>query len=368
MAIAHIFQDNLKERMERSTAFFRGEVPDRIPAAPMCMGQAAILHGYTLYDYYTKPEMGVEWLIHAGQMFDAEILPMWLYATYWVEDYGGTLKMPVGRMAAPAMIEPACKTLEDAENLEVLDLKELSKGPTMQRHWKALETAEKLLGPYFAPWSFPYEVFIQVAYWVGPERAVLLVKKDPKLLHRLLKKAVEHCVNVNTLVAEKYGSAFIMCSSLLASNTLSREQNIEFNITYLKDMLEKSLDNGAGPGIMYHLCGDHKVDWDLHKDMPMTPATLMHVAYDGKQPMDINKVMSVFGDKCAILGNVDTALMQLGTPKEVYDATKAQVLAGKESPKGFMAGNACEIPPFAPAANTYAFVKAVKDHGKLSKA
>ncbi|MBN1785960.1 MAG: hypothetical protein JW825_03070 [Candidatus Methanofastidiosa archaeon] len=365
---AHIFEEKLQEHIGRSTAFFRGEVPDRIPAAPMCMGQAAIMHGYTLYDFYTKPELGIDCIINAGQIFDAEILPMWIYATYWVEDYGGKLKMPVGRMAAPAMVEPACKTLEDAENLEVLDLKELDKGPTMQRHWRALEHAKKIMGPYFSPWSFPYEVFVQVAYWVGPERAVLLVKKDPKLMHRLLKKAVEHCVNVNTLVAEKYGSSFIICSSLLTSNTLSRDQCIEFNMGYLSDMINKSLKNGAGPGIFYHLCGDHRIDYDLHKDVPITPATIMHVAYDGKDPMDINKVMDVFGDKCVILGNTDTALMQLGTPAEVYDNVKAQVLAAKESPKGFMAGNACEIPPFAPPANTYAFVQAVKDFGQLPKA
>jgi len=365
---AHIFQEKLEERIKRSNAFFMGEVPDRTPASPMCMGQAAIMHGYTLYDYYTKPDLGIDCIIHASQMLDAEILPMWLYATYWVEDYGGKLKMPVGRMAAPAMIEPACKTFEEADSLEVLDLKELSNGPTMQRHWKALERAEKIMGKYFAPWSFPYEVFIQVAYWIGPEKAVLLVKKDPKLLHRLLKKAVEHCVNVNTLVAERYGSSFIACSSLLTSNTLSREQCIEFNINYMSEMISKSLKNGAGPGIMYHLCGDHRVDWDLHTKVPITPATLMHVAYDGKEPMDIKKVMSVFGDKCAILGNIDTALMQLGTPAEVYDKVKEQVLAAKESPKGYLACNACEIPPFAPVANTYAFVQAVKDYGQLPKA
>lgn len=368
MVFAHISEKSLQERMTRSNAFFMGEVPDRTPASPMAIGLAGLMHGHPLYDFYTKPDIGVQSIIHAGQIFDAEILPMWMYATYWAEDYGAKIKMPVGRMSAPALVEPACKTLEEAENLEVLDLKELSNGPTMQRHWKALETAKKMLGPFFSPWSFPYEVFIQVAWWVGPEKAVMLVAKEPKLMHKLLKKAVEHCVNVNTLVAEKYGSSFIICSSLLTSNTLSRKQNIEFNLNYLDEMIKKSLDNGAGPGIFYHLCGDHKNDWDLHKDMPMTPATIMHVAYEGKEPMDINKVMDVFGKKCVILGNTDTALMQLGTPAEVYDNVKEQVLAAKESPKGFIAGNACEVPPFAPPANVYAFVQAVKDHGKLSKA
>jgi len=365
--LAPINERKLKESVERGNAFFMGEVPDRIPSMPLVIGKAGLDHGYTLYDFYTKPDLGVDTLMGAKMMYDCEMNPMWLYATYWAEDYGATIKFPTGRMSAPALVEPACKTLEEAENLEVLDLKELSKGPTMQRHWVALERAEKLLGPYFGAWSFPYEVFVQVAWWVGPERACLLVAQEPQLMHRLLKKAVEHCVNVNAIVAEKYGSSFIAASSLLSSNTLSPKQCVEFNIDYLSDMIKKSLDAGAGPGIFYHLCGDHATDWELHKDVPMTPATLMHIAYEGKNPIDLHKVIDVYGKKCCILGNVDTTLLQIGTPAEVYEASKQQVLIGKEAEKGFYAGTACEVPPFMPTANVFAFNQAVKDHGALPR-
>jgi uroporphyrinogen decarboxylase len=297
-------------------------------------------------------------------MYDCEMLPMWMYATYWAEDYGATIKFPTGRMSAPALVEPACKTLEEAENLEVLDLKELSKGPTMQRHWVALERAEKLLGPYFSAWSFPYEVFIQVAWWVGPERACLLVAQEPQLMHRLLKKAVEHCVNVNAIVAEKYGSAFIAASSLLTSNTLSPKQCVEFNINYLSDMIKKSLDAGAGPGIFYHLCGDHATDWELHKDVPMTPAPSC-ISLRGKEFHRPPQGHRRLWQEVLHPGKCRHHLLQIGTPAEVYEASKQQVLIGKERKKGFFAGTACEVPPFMPTANVYAFNQAVKDHGAL---
>lgn len=209
-------------------------------------------------------------------------------------------------------------------------------------------------------------MFVIAAYWVSPEKLFIWVHKRPELAHKMLRKAVEHSVNVNTIVAKKYGSAFIITASLLAnSSTMTPKQCREFNIVYLKEMIERSLKAGAGPGIWYHLCGDHEYDWPLHEDVPITPATIMHVAYEGLKPADLTKVIKVFGNKCALFGNVHTTLMLRGTPKEVYEEAKRQVLTYKESPKGFILGCACECPSFSPPANVQAFMRAAKDFGKL---
>ncbi|MEM3489738.1 MAG: hypothetical protein QXO75_08835 [Nitrososphaerota archaeon] len=59
---------------------------------------------------------------------------MWLYATYWCEDFGGKIKFPTGRMSAPAIEEYPYKTPEEAEKYEVLDAEEIRKRPTWKRH------------------------------------------------------------------------------------------------------------------------------------------------------------------------------------------------------------------------------------------
>lgn len=143
--IAPVDQEWLKTGTERGTAYFRGEKPDRVPANPVILGHSALIHGRTIYDFYTKPSLGVEMLLNAQAFYDIPPMCMWLYATYWCEDYGGKIKFPTGRMSAPGIVEYPCKTPEDAEKLEVKNPEEISKGPTMTRHWEALEAAKNFL-------------------------------------------------------------------------------------------------------------------------------------------------------------------------------------------------------------------------------
>jgi len=347
-------------------AMFSGQPYDRIGGNPFVIGHAAMIHGKTLYDLYTNPKLGVEMLVNASRFYNTAPMLMWLYAVYWNEDYGGELKWPVGRMSAPGIIKYPAMTPEAAEKIQPLSAEEMTKGPTMKKHWEALDTAQKILGPAFTPWQFVYEMFVVGAYWVSPENLLMWVHKEPSLVKDIMRKVVEHSVTANKLVADKYGSATIITASLLAnSSTMSPAQCREFNIVYLKDMMEKSLKAGAGPGALYHLCGDHGQDYQLHHDVPTPPGTIMHVAYDGLQPANLCEVAKIFENKCALLGNMDTSLMFRGTPKQVYEASKDQVLRYKNFKKGFIAGLACECPPFAKPANVEAFMRAVHDHGKI---
>jgi len=241
----------------------------------------------------------------------------------------------------------------------------MTKGPTMTRHWEALSTLEKMLGPAFGPYSFVYEMFVVGSYWVGPENLFMWVHQEPELVKKLMRKVVEHSQIANELVVKKYGKSMIICASLLAnSSTMSPPQCREFNIVYLKDMLEKSIKAGAGP-VLYHLCGDHGQDYQLHEDCPTPQGSIMHVAYDGLKPANLNEVAKIFGNRCCLLGNTDTALMQRGTPAQVYENAKKDVLAYKHIKKGFMAGCACECPPFAPPANVQAWMRANKEFGSM---
>jgi len=338
---------------------------DHVPINPFIIGHAAPLHGKTVYEYYTEPALGVEMTISAAQFYDAAPMTMWLYAIYWAEDYGAVLKWPEARMSAPAISEYPAETPELAEQIEPLSPEEMTKGPTMTRHWEALEAYKKIMGPAFTPYQFVYEMFVNVAYWVGPENLLMWVHSEPELVKDLMGKVVEHSVTANELVVKEYGGAMIIASSLLAnSSTLAPETCREFNIVYLKDMVEKSIKKGAGP-VLYHLCGDHGEDYPLHHDVPTPQGSVMHVAYDGQKPADLCKVAEVFEDKCCLLGNTDTIPIHIGTPEQNYETAKRETQAYKNFKNGFIAGLACECPTFAPPANVQAWIRGVKEEGEL---
>jgi len=149
---------------------------------------------------------------------------------------------------------------------------------------------------------------------------------------------------------------------------MSPEQCRKFNIVYLADMVKRAKKAGAGPSVLYHLCGSHELDWPIHAELcPLDEATMFHVAYYGRKPADLTDVIPVVGSKCPILGNMPTELLHLGNAREVYEETKRQILTYRHSPKGFIMGVACECPPKAPLANVYSMVKASKEIGPLPK-
>jgi len=361
-----------KEQMAREAENLRRMMTDQshdhVPVNPFLMGAAARVQDRTLEDYYTKPSLGVQCLLASQMIYDTMPNHNWLYAVYWAEDYGSKIKMPTGRMSAPAVVSHAAPTPELAEKIEPLSPEELAKAPTMKRHWEALETAEKLLGKDFLPWQFIYEMFVVASYWVGPENLIMWVYTEPELVKNLLKKVVIHSITAVDLVRDKYGKPpFVQCASLLAnSSTLSPEQCREFNIVFLKEANEKIAEKGCA-GIFYHLCGEHGQDYQLHDDCPFPPGSIFHVAYDGLKSADLTQVAKQFENKVALLGNTDTALIARGKPKEIYEVAYKQTMAYKHFKKGFIAALACECPPFAPPANIMAWCKGVRDAGNMKE-
>jgi uroporphyrinogen decarboxylase len=345
------------------------ELADETPVIPLILGFAAKMFSISIGDLYRDPELLFKCLMQTHEMFDVPPFLLPLYADYWCEDYGGVVQWPVGEyMSAPAIMEYPLKTAEDVENLRIWDVDEMpQKSPSHIYHMLGQEAAKKALGPAFMASAFPYGMFTVAGAMLYPGTLMLWVMKQPEVVHKLLKKVVENAVNHCTAIAKEYGSAAIVTGSVTAGDeTLSPEQCRKFNIVYLADMVKRAKKNGAGPTVFYHLCGSHKLDWPIHAELvPLDEASIFHVAHYGRQPADLTDVIPVVGNKCPLMGNITTQLMHLGTPKDVYEEAKRQILTYRESPKGFIMGVTCETPPLAPPANVYALMKAAKDIGPL---
>lgn len=350
-------------------AMVKGEDYDHVPINPMVIGYASVAHGKTLHDFYTNPEEAVRFQFNLAGQYGIMPNLNWNYAVYWNEDYGGTIKMPSGRMSAPGILTYPATTPEAVEKLEPLSPEELTKGPTMALHKRGLKAVESFIGNDYNPWQFIYEPFVIGSFWVSPENMLMWVFQEPELVHSLMRKVVEHEVNACQAVSDMYpGKPFgTVCATLLAnSSTMSVDQCKEFATDYMKVALEKIVKLGGGStGIFYHQCGDHSDDYHLCADMPFPEGSVMHVAYDGLEPFDLTKAAKVYENKCALLGNFDTALAFKGKPDRIYAVAKQQAEKYKHFKKGFIAGMACECPPFIPKENFEAFVKGSQDGGSM---
>ncbi len=364
-------RENYGRQRENIKRMFVGGDHDEVPIGPLVGAYAATDHGRSMYEYYTEPEKAIAWQLDTARVYGIMPYLNWNYSVYWNEDYGGTIRMPIGLMAAPAILTYPADTVEKADKLEPLSPEELLKGPTMARHVRGVKAVEAYSGKGYRPWQFIYEPFAIASFWVSPENLLMWVIQEPDLAHSIMRKVVTHCINACEALSQLYpGKPFkTSCATLLAnSSTMSVDQCKEFATDYMKDALERIIKIGAGAtGIFYHQCGDHADDYHLCADMPFPPGSVMHVAYDGPKPFDLLKAAKVYENKCCMMGNTDTILAYTGTPEQVYDMAYKDAMRYKRFKNGFIASMACECPPMMSSANFQAFVQGSRDGGKMKE-
>jgi len=78
--------------------------------------------------------------------------------------------------------------------------------------------------------------------------------------------------------------------------------------------------------------------------------------------VDLETASRYFPDTI-IIGNMEPAVFQMGTPEQCYEITKVCIEKGRKHPGGFMLAPGCELPPMAPEENVWAMMQAVSDHG-----
>ncbi|MFA5313458.1 MAG: uroporphyrinogen decarboxylase family protein, partial [Methanomassiliicoccales archaeon] len=59
----------------------------------------------------------------------------------------------------------------------------------------------------------------------------------------------------------------------------------------------------------------------------------------------------------------DTKIMINPDQRIVYEQSKAQLMGGRDSKRGYILGTSCELPPYALPGNVHAMVRAAKDFG-----
>lgn len=340
------------------------DVPfDRVDVDPIVLAHAATSLGYTIRDFYEVPEFGMRSVAYLNELYDLLPVTHWFYSNVWIDALGAKLECTD---TLPWIVkERVIKEPEDVDRLEVPDVDEISKSMCAKLYFRALDYVKENIPMMFVPIHITFCLFSMAAELYDPTRIFIMMRREPEMVKKLVKKVADTSISGALAAARRYGFCLMVIGSVLAnSNTMRPSDLKDFHLNYVRYFVRKAMKGGGGPQLWYHLCGDHSLDYKLWKEAPLSPFTVMHIGYHGDDVFPADLAKKEFGNKATILGSVDTKLMMDETNfLKVYEQAKKQILAGKDSPRGFIVGTSCETPVPTNPGNILAILKAAREYG-----
>ena len=162
------------------------------------------------------------------------------------------------------------------------------------------------------------------------------------------------------ILVDDFGAQNVMVMNSTASaanNIISPKGFKEFVLPYTIEYHQKIMGMGVQT-MMLHVCGEQNLNYEYYPQIPLPPHSLVSISHE----VDLDKASRTFPGH-TLLGNIEPALFQTGTPEQVYEACRVAIEKGKKHEGGFILGPGCEMPPGALPYNVWTMAKAVNDFG-----
>jgi uroporphyrinogen decarboxylase len=349
-----------KDRMskgERWEALLNRKPLDRIPVNGLATGGFAAVHtGLSIVDAYNNPQMSFEAQMRTAEKFGSQDIPGMIYASYGGWEFGGEIRWPSGEFAqAPTVLNYPVKTDDDAWKLEVPDIKTAGIIPIVS---EIVDHTHKSGSPYL--WSLVGGPFTMAGMICQTETLCRWMIKKPEVAHRLLRLATDFCVGLAQYWVDRYVPERIipmMGEPSTSNQVISPRQFKQFALPYIEELHKKQLSMGI-KHLFHHICGEQNANLSYWASIPFGDPGIVSVGHE----VDLETASRHFPNDI-IMGNVEPALLQTGTPEQVYEAAKACIEKGVKHPGGFMLAPGCEMPPMACEENIWAMMQAVNDFG-----
>jgi len=354
----------LKRAKRRYAASFLGGEFDRIPVDPMMLSHSTVACGYTIRDFYEKPELGAHCLAYVQEMYDLLPVTKYYFAHPWLPELGVRLKFM--DKTAPVPVNKVVNSPEDVDKLHIPDLREIENGFTYRRLTGASKYIKEKLPDMFVPLAYCPEPVGSAAELCGVEEFLMWTETERSLVKKLIDVYVETAITGAEALAKAYGSALISTGSVLEnSDTMSPETIKDISPPALEKLVKGCLMKGAGPQIFYHFCGNRELDHKLFvNDIVITPFTIMQMGYYGREPFPAKILKEEYGTRATIMPSVDTKLFVLPDQNKIYEQAGKQLTDGRDSKMGCILGTCCEVPPNSYPSNIRTLVKAAEDFGR----
>ncbi|OPY74633.1 MAG: methylcobalamin:coenzyme M methyltransferase [Syntrophorhabdus sp. PtaU1.Bin058] len=342
--------------VERMDALLNGRSVDHVPRLSFILGFCAKNVGYPVASVYSDPEKSflVQMLTREQYGYDSD--PFYGYASFGGYEFGGEIKLPDGEYEqAPSHLRFAVEKKQDVEKLELPDVRNAGMLP------QAMQFSRNQVANGIAPSVVVGGPFTIAGNICVVDTLCRWVVKEQGLVHRLLRLATDHVLDVARFWVETFGKGKVkmqIWEPLAANQIISPKHFEKLVLPYQVELHEKLLSMGI-KHILCHICGEQNQNLPFWADVPMGDFGIISI---GKE-VDISTAIKYFGDKYVVAGNIEPAILQTGTSKEVYELCRQAIEKGKRAPKGFALMEGCEVPVNAPPYNIYTMKKAVDDFG-----
>ena len=341
---------------ERVDALLKGKPLDRVPFFPFILGFCAKNVGYPVNTIYSDPEKSFWAQVWTREQYGYDSDPFYGYASYGGWEFGGEVKLPDSEYEqAPSHGRFAVETEQDVEKLALPNVKISGMLPLAMQFSQIQDE-----------YGFSPSVVVGGPFTIAGNICIVdtlcrwLIKK-PELVYRLLRLATDHILEVVRYWVDTFGVGHVIVQiwePLAANQIISPKQFEKFVLPFQVELHEKILSMGIKYNLC-HICGEQNQNLPYWAEVPMGNPGIISI---GKE-VDITTAIEYFGENCIIAGNIEPAMLQMGTPQEIYELCRQAIEKGKQAPRGYVLMQGCEIPVNTPPYNLYIMKKAIDDFG-----
>jgi len=359
-----IKKEGLRGKMthqQRMQALCNYQKPDRVPILGEATGFAMINCGYTLTDLQTDPYKAFnakQWTCDQygwepeRQVTAHTVLGSW--------DFGATMKMPDSEYASTIAVEDyAVKIEDDVWNLKMPDPRTAGAIPKRMEYSRFEEEAGL---PITVLTRSPFATAADIC---GVEQFCRWLLKKPELCERLIQMSIDHISEVLRYWVDTFGAeriCYYMSSPTEANQIISPRQFQKYALPYHEELHKRLRAMGINQ-FMFHICGEQNLNLPYLAELASGADGWLHPSIlSFGHEVDLEDAARYFPDDI-IMGNVEPAVFQVGTPGEVYELCRLAIEKGKKIPGGFILAPGCGMPPKAPPYNVWMMTKAVNDFG-----
>ncbi len=346
---------------QRVRALLDHQKPDRVPIYPFAHGGFPVVYNkLSIQEAFNNPKVTFSAQRKTAQDFGWISTPMIGYASFGGWEFGGDIKWPSAEFAqAPSVTRNPVATPEEAMNLELPDVKKAGIVPLLVE----TSTMAAQESPDHEPFKIVFQLegtFNTACNIAGADQFTRWLIKAPDAAHHLLRLATDFLVELAQYYKDTFGTEGLLPwgGEPTTSNQLISPKMFErFAFPYIKETHEKLIAMGY-KHIFKHLCGEQNKNLPFWAEIPMGDPGFVSIGHE----VDLERAGEVFPNDI-IVGNLDTSIIQIGTPEQVYKATKITLEKGKKLDGGFILAPGCDLPPMAPVENVKAITRAANDFG-----
>ncbi len=335
----------------------QGKRPDRVPLALSLDSYAPKMLEISPKEFYLNPEIAFEANSWVEEMFPADAGVGYTVPDSICMDFGGEVYFGENPLECPKTVRIPAKTEEELLKLKVPD-PYTAPGISREFEYAKIRRKHGLKGIGMSL-SSPFRQSVNV---IGMENLMRWIGKKPELVHYTCQLIMEYSIKKAEMYIKEFGAEDLsngFSYPMESHQLISPDSFRKFSAPYAFALHEKLMEMGVR-SFSEHLCGNHRHNlWFWRDELNLPDHTMITVGTE----LPLKEVSEGIGDRHILSGNVDTTILQLGTPGEVYLESKRIIEEMKYRKGGFVLGAACVISTAVPPANVTAMIKAVKDFG-----